>query len=285
MTWQDSSNTHPPTPPSLQPWSTRTQVKTLEGALWHLVENMWLGLRGWVGDWLVPVFTSTPRFNFSPICTLSGQAAFFATPWSFAFRGRRRRDFLGQLQCVVLDWSKRGSTWFSPLSIPQTFQRVEQWNRGARQQAAVGPGQRSSGVAATGGGGGAGQRSSLVAGCCTGGGGVAAGRSGSVAGCTGGGGGSPPATGRHSLRPNLHKQRGLQCSCECDIPPKKTLSRCRDVLEHQFQSDWGQVQMRGGWHKQWWWQSKCRCTTCDQLVQAVTVHPPAHAPATVQLTD
>ena len=117
MTWQDSSNTHPPTPPSLQPWSTRTQVKSLEGALWHLVENMWLGLRGWVGDWLVPVFTSTPRFNFSPICTLSGQAAFFATPWSFAFRGRRRRDFLGQLQCVVLDWRKRDSSWFSPLSI------------------------------------------------------------------------------------------------------------------------------------------------------------------------
>ena len=30
------------------------------------------------------------------------------------------------------------------------------------------------------------------------------------------------------------------------------------------------------------WQWKCRCTTCDQLVPAVTVHP---APAAVQLPD
>ena len=33
------------------------------------------------------------------------------------------------------------------------------------------------------------------------------------------------------------------------------------------------------------WQSKCRCTTCDQLVPPVTVHPPAAPAATVQLPD
>ena len=126
--WQDRFNTHPPP----QPQSTGTQVKSLEGALWHLLENMWGGLCGWVGDWLVPVFTTTPRFNFSLICTLSGQAAFFARPWSFAFRERRRRDLVGpaSMRCARLKLLP-GFLLHPP---SQTFQRVEHRNCGARQQ-------------------------------------------------------------------------------------------------------------------------------------------------------
>ena len=51
------------------------EVRSVTSPWEHVGSLVWV-----VADWLVPVFTTTPRFNLSPICTLAGPAAFFVAP-------------------------------------------------------------------------------------------------------------------------------------------------------------------------------------------------------------